>query len=704
MNAVKSKKTMGENEQPESNGATTIKECKDEKDPTISDTKRRKKFKCLARVLLFLPYIVGLFWTCLHPIVSVITGEMKCRGWYLDEHSIETRFIDNLEPHILPPHLENLEVSPVRQPKYNGIHSLCDFFPMEGDPGFNPSNLICHSHGDYFEVAMIMPLSNAIDATEEAVVMVIPSPEETNEPSDTEEAKTSIDWSSSIFHQGMIQTIKHLADPGNTPWLAKAVLVVTPTLSSDGTAQKSLDETVSSFISAYLGEDSPRFDYQSSRQPQNHEKVPPMPTKLSGSILRNLIVLQAMHNAEVDRTGRHISKSELDLSISPQGRRGVLPNADLFFLVSRLMERTMFFRQSPYQKYFTHPCTQESRNADFWMTQWIKKLQHRYRRKAEAVKEWAMGMVDTFLFARTLAVGPFPPHAAALERGIDSLTVHATFGGIYRRDPVLEFVQYSEYIVRSLANLHERLHHSFTLYLLPTPKTFVSHIEYLLPNLLVLLPLAVRVFGILLPAMKGGLDLTAVLGVLLILSIVVVAMLLADVALNAIGNEGAMTGILAVLYTGVAYFWIHNILFRERDQDQSDNHEMLNEQDEGLKDASPSSTRTVRTLQFVACAMAVYILVPIAFANASLAYLPSVLWSAILAFPDYASMKKSVIGRTSFQKHVVIPVLGLLVFATAPPVLLVPRLFPTYTVFVKFAYVPIHVLFSLLMTSVLVSR
>eukprot|EP00539_Tryblionella_compressa_P019892 CAMPEP_0178860832 /NCGR_PEP_ID=MMETSP0747-20121128/1952_1 /TAXON_ID=913974 /ORGANISM="Nitzschia punctata, Strain CCMP561" /LENGTH=83 /DNA_ID=CAMNT_0020527309 /DNA_START=595 /DNA_END=843 /DNA_ORIENTATION=+ len=45
--------------------------------------------KRLRRPLLLLPYIVGIAWTCVHPILSVVTGETKCRGWFIDESSLE---------------------------------------------------------------------------------------------------------------------------------------------------------------------------------------------------------------------------------------------------------------------------------------------------------------------------------------------------------------------------------------------------------------------------------------------------------------------------------------------------------------------------------------------------------------------------------------------------------------------------------------
>ena len=36
-----------------------------------------------------IPYFIGLAWFISHPIVSVITGELKCRGMYVDEHQLD---------------------------------------------------------------------------------------------------------------------------------------------------------------------------------------------------------------------------------------------------------------------------------------------------------------------------------------------------------------------------------------------------------------------------------------------------------------------------------------------------------------------------------------------------------------------------------------------------------------------------------------
>ena len=725
-----------------------IQKKEDEQEDDVAKNKKlksKKRIQIIIRILLFLPYVLAPIWTCLHPIVSVLTGEMKCRGWFLDEHSIETRFMDGQSPNEIPSHLKNLEtVLPSSQQKQNNNDtgsanseplSLCDFFAGDGDPDYNPNNLICHSHGDHFDIVMIKPLSNALDATEEAVVLVVPSPEEiyplpvSLDDEDTNSGDGGIiyekkDWGTSRLHQALIQSIKHLADPIGTPWLAKCVLVVTPTITnktsnSDTSSMRSLDETVSSFLDAYLGQQEIPRDYQINRQhskqqqQQQQQMVPQLPPRLSGAILRNLLVLQVFDESTTTDKGnkKTINNRSTDLAILPQGQRGVLPNADLVFLVGRLMERTNFMKTAHYKTFLTHPYTQESKDAMVWIDQKVDGL-GLDKKMATKVKLWANGFVDTSLFARTLAVGPVPPHAAALDRGIDSLTIRVTFTGTstFRRDPVVEFVQYTEYLIRSLSNLHERLHHSFTLYLLPTPKKFVSHIEYLLPNILLLLPLAVRAFGLLFPAMKGGLDLMATGGVGLTIILVAITMVLSTILSpilsslsSGMDNNSLQTtnAMLLVLYVVVAISWVRRILWRKCDHhsisDKPDNKEEGSE----VNTNDDNAARSIRTLQFLSCVLAAYIFVPIAFAHASLAYLPSLLWTPLLAFWDYSSMKKSTGNK--FVNYAVIPILCLLVLVTAPPFFLVPHIFSTYTAFVQFAYAPLHMLFFLLVTSIILS-
>merc|ERR1712091_434335 len=48
----------------------------------------RAPFRLRLRHLLA-PYLAGLAWFLLHPLASVVTGELKCRGAFIDENSLE---------------------------------------------------------------------------------------------------------------------------------------------------------------------------------------------------------------------------------------------------------------------------------------------------------------------------------------------------------------------------------------------------------------------------------------------------------------------------------------------------------------------------------------------------------------------------------------------------------------------------------------
>ena len=51
--------------------------------------KQEKLLKRIIPLLLTVPYFLGIIWTLLHPILSVVTGELKCRGKYIDENGLD---------------------------------------------------------------------------------------------------------------------------------------------------------------------------------------------------------------------------------------------------------------------------------------------------------------------------------------------------------------------------------------------------------------------------------------------------------------------------------------------------------------------------------------------------------------------------------------------------------------------------------------
>lgn len=575
------------------------------------------------RILLVLPYVVGIVWTCLHPIVSVLTGELKCRGWFLDENAIETRFSN-----------QQSGQTDIALPKGTKSSTLCDILPM------NRTNLICYSHGDSFDFAMVFPLSNAIDPTDEAIVFVVPAP-------------YGSDWSKSSFHSNLAQSLIGLSDPVATPWLAKTMILVSPTSSSPAN-EHSLEDAVKLFLDAYSGSKLVASG------------VAPMPPKLCKAILRNLITIDVQDTSISSSDRRQASeKGQTDFSVLPQGKRGALPNMDLVTLVGQLFQKASFMNGKAYpgSSFLAHGYTQQSKDAkQFFNSIAPEEMPNSPIGKAKA---WAKDMSNLVLFAYTMAAGPFPPHWPALDRGIDSVSIQVKFQGTYWRDPAMETVQILENIVRALSNLHERLHHSFVLYLLPSPDKFVSHMEYFLPTVLLLLPLAVRAFGMILVGEMEVLHIATIGSSVMVTLASMGVMLLLSVAVP--DSTTATNTWLLLSYALIFSIW------RKKSCIDDDERE-----------------RSRQSLQFAACATAAYVFVPIAFAHASLVYIPALVLVPLFAFPNYAATKSGM-ARKVF-------LVGLWI-ATAPPILLVPRLFDSYTTFVRYGYFPLHMQLMILLVS-----
>ena len=94
-------------------------------------------------------------------------------------------------------------------------------------------------------------------------------------------------------------------------------------------------------------------------------------------------------------------------------------------------------------------------------------------------------------YAAQVAFGPSGWHAVFIDGNVDAITmrfrlrpdehpIHAT----------VDAARAVERVVRSLSNLDEQLHHSYFLYILLSPKSFVSVEEYLWPLVLLCAPLA----------------------------------------------------------------------------------------------------------------------------------------------------------------------------------------------------------------------
>jgi hypothetical protein len=170
-----------------------------------------------------------------------------------------------------------------------------------------------------------------------------------------------------------------------------------------------------------------------------------------------------------------------DVTILPQGKRGVLPNMDLVFLVGKLLIKVCLAKPaapSRFHRFGTAITTSIQIGTRFfgWKAcQWQSLTFTHPTSKSSKLGQGYGGSWTAYPYS--LARGPWQAHAPALDRGgIDSLMIQVKFHGTYYRDPVVEFIQYLEYLIHALSDLQERLHHSVTLYLMPNPKMFVSHV------------------------------------------------------------------------------------------------------------------------------------------------------------------------------------------------------------------------------------
>ena len=370
---------------------------------------------------------------------------------------------------------------------------------------------------------------------------------------------------------------------------------------------------------------------------------------------------------------------QTDFSILPQGRRGTLPNLDLVNLLGKIFGYTSFIRSYSGSTFLAHGYREQSKTWNEYIQTIIVPQQAPTTttttstttwRKAQ---QWANDMVNLGLFVYTMAIGPFPPHWPALDRGIDSVTIQVSFRGVFNQDPTLRFMEGLETTLRSLSNLHERLHHSFVLYWMPSPDKFVSHMEYFLPNVLVLVPLATRALGMIANG-EIQLHLGAIGFSVLVTMSTMVSMLFISLGLTAFDmkDDFARTNTCFLIFiVGILYVLKTKIVPDCKQEDEE-------------------KAKYIRSsFQFTACATAVYILAPIAFAHTALAYVPSMLLVPLIAFPNYGEK----MGKFFLM------LLCVTWFVTLPPILLVPRILDTYTTFLRYAYIPLHVQVLLLIIS-----
>lgn len=515
-------------------------------DSDSPEAKKERSARFNIRLQRYLPavmllfYTVGVVWHLLHPLVSVCTWDAVPRKWYIDENSLDPSYLQMDQPYPAPP--ERIQ-KPV---------DLCEL-----TKGTIP--IPCYKALN-FSVARIVSVEGAIAPTTETVVLVFgrQSPY-------------------AAWQHGIRTLMERLS---TVSWNSKSVMVVMANVDSDD----SLSTTVESFLNCYLGADTPNRD-------AILESALCLPPEMTGSMLRTVLVLDTVVEGG--------SRGNRQIRILPQGRHGVLPNMDLVFLSTYVYRSAKWIAgQTSLDGLIMHPHRE-------WKEWFYRKVMDKYKGFTPDIEQYLRKLLDLELFQSVLRTGPFPPHHGALDRGIDSLTIQAVATGKSPPSPLLtlDFVQRIELMLRSISNLHERLHHSTSLYLLVNSERFVKHEEYLIPNILLLVPVLLRAVQVVFFTEKGvQLNIVvSTLAVTVILTILVSLVLYYDT-----------TDYRALLIAFYVLVWIA--------------WQSLSMSGRLPEDRGPS-------IQFAACLMTIWVHAPIIFGHVSLAFPSALFWSLWFSLP-----------------------------------------------------------------------
>ncbi len=207
-------------------------------------------------------------------------------------------------------------------------------------------------------------------------------------------------------------------------------------------------------------------------------------------------------------------------------------------------------------------------------------------------------------------------------------------------------MQKVEHVVRALSNLHEKLHHSTTQYLLVSSNKFVSSSEYVFPVILFLIPLAMRVIGLSFREIQPRFQTRVTSSVVSIAWIGMMTLrLLLDCRLFI--PDVAKKVVVALLYVGILAVMIKTLIqFNALDGDCS----------KCIKQSQ------LLSIHLATCCVAIYAQAPLLFTNFSFA-LPSV----VLSTPCIAMLRLT--GESCNNRRFLKWLFVGFAFLSSPPVL-----------------------------------
>lgn len=532
--------------------------------------------------------------------MSIVTGEWKCRGIYTDEHQLDVRSF-----HTEPYPQEEIQrrrrrrnvkmTSPLSSSGSNsngsGIHSLCEaleILQFQNDKeGFHPYRspyLQCHRQNTIIQ-------QHAANASANVISYSIAKVEPSQAPTTALESLVLVipfasDWFQSDFHGAILTFIEKMVQ---SPWLAKTIMVLSPDVPF-----VPLTRVVSEFFQ----------DITSMSLPMTY----------GNTLIRQLVVLEVVEvsNPQYPKRDEYV--------ILSHGTRGIVPNLDLVSAARYSLLQNMGRQVS----IAMHPFSLQ------WWEDWVRKRKTWSSFLDPSWKDWAIDLGHLVAFMAAFWSSPSPPHAPALDHGIDSITIQARLRPNRDRrrvhPSIILTVASMEHLVRGLNSLSERLHHNVNQYLLPSSSTFVSHGEYILPCVLVMLPLAMRVIQLLVVQDMNVNVLNLEKGLYAIFSF-------AGIAISMLYCKEKMysqdeMNVIALLLCFVAILLYRYGTTRVVPRENLTNKNIHDEK---------------QSIQLVACMLALYTHVPLALSHVSLFLISALVWVPLLSFVDY--------GRIAFMSR-----------------------------------------------------
>ena len=199
--------------------------------------KEQRKQIVLHRSLLTIPYFIGILWTTLHPILSVITGELKCRGQYIDENGLDVHR-HRVESYPLQRHRSVAVADAPRLVTSSSSYSfvvrgggMCQSIKLHSN-SISPSIECLHhvaSSAISFDIVRILPPMGPMIESSEAIVIVVGGNHNNNKEYKYDDDDDHDDWyAKSDMNASIMHMITKFGNQSDCPWLTKTVFIVSP--------------------------------------------------------------------------------------------------------------------------------------------------------------------------------------------------------------------------------------------------------------------------------------------------------------------------------------------------------------------------------------------------------------------------------------------------------------------------------------------